>query len=38
MKRNAKKWRELAEKAVSEGGSSDENLNEFVEFLNAEEV
>ena len=38
VKRNAKKWRELAEKAVSEGGSSDENLNEFVEFLNAEEV
>ncbi|XP_072957914.1 indole-3-acetate beta-glucosyltransferase-like [Typha angustifolia] len=35
IKRNAKKWKELAKEAVSEGGSSDENLNEFVEYVNA---
>ncbi|XP_042501559.1 UDP-glycosyltransferase 74B1 [Macadamia integrifolia] len=30
MRRNADKWRELAKKAVSKGGSSDNNINEFV--------
>ncbi|XP_043714714.1 UDP-glycosyltransferase 74B1-like [Telopea speciosissima] len=30
MRRNAAKWRELAKKAISEGGSSDNNINEFV--------
>ncbi|XWS09463.1 hypothetical protein CRYUN_Cryun40dG0086700 [Craigia yunnanensis] len=30
MKENAKKWKELAIEAVSEGGSSDKNIDEFV--------
>jgi pathogen-inducible salicylic acid glucosyltransferase len=30
MKKNAKKWRELAIEAVSEGGSSDKNIDELV--------
>ncbi|XP_043714722.1 UDP-glycosyltransferase 74B1-like [Telopea speciosissima] len=30
MRRNAVKCRELAKKAISEGGSSDNNINEFV--------
>ncbi|XWS34865.1 hypothetical protein CRYUN_Cryun21dG0073900 [Craigia yunnanensis] len=35
MKRNANKWRESAKKAISEGGSSDKCINEFVEHLMA---
>lgn len=31
MRKNAMKWKELAKTAMSEGGSSDRNLNEFVE-------
>nr|AXF38108.1 glucosyltransferase [Bergenia purpurascens] len=31
MKKNALKWKELAEAAVAEGGSSDRNLQEFVD-------
>ncbi|XP_004504205.1 flavonol 7-O-beta-glucosyltransferase UGT74F1 [Cicer arietinum] len=34
MRINAKKWRELAIEAVSLGGSSDNNINEFVNSLN----
>ncbi|KAF6161171.1 hypothetical protein GIB67_007812 [Kingdonia uniflora] len=30
MKRNAKKWRELAIEAVDDGGTSDNSINEFV--------
>lgn len=30
MRKNAKKWRELAIEAVSEGGSSDKNIDELV--------
>lgn len=30
MKENAKKWKELAVEAVSEGGSSDKDIDEFV--------
>lgn len=33
IKRNASKWKKSAEEAISEGGSSDENINEFVESL-----
>ena len=33
IKKNASKWRELAKKAVSEGGSSDKRINEFVQHL-----
>ncbi|KAM7486495.1 hypothetical protein LguiA_002504 [Lonicera macranthoides] len=33
MKKNALKWRDLAKEAVSEGGSSDKNLDEFVSKL-----
>lgn len=33
MKKNALKWRDLAKEAVSEGGSSDKNLDEFVSNL-----
>ncbi|KAL6221517.1 hypothetical protein ACLB2K_004913 [Fragaria x ananassa] len=33
MKRNGKKWRELAIEAVSEGGTSDKNIDEFVSRL-----
>ncbi|KAF7837054.1 crocetin glucosyltransferase, chloroplastic-like [Senna tora] len=31
LRRNAKKWRELAVKAVNQGGSSDINLRAFVD-------
>ncbi|XP_044469473.1 crocetin glucosyltransferase, chloroplastic-like [Mangifera indica] len=31
MRRNAKKWKDLAREAAKEGGSSDKNLNNFVE-------
>nr|UOK09650.1 UDP-glycosyltransferase [Bergenia purpurascens] len=31
MKKNALKWKEVAEAAVAEGGSSDRNLQEFVD-------
>lgn len=30
MRKNARKWRELAVKATDEGGSSDNSINEFV--------
>ncbi|KAL6978916.1 Hexosyltransferase [Sarracenia purpurea var. burkii] len=30
VRQNAKKWRELAVQAVSEGGSSDKNIDDFV--------
>lgn len=33
IRRNAMKWRETAKKAVGVGGSSDKNINEFVEKL-----
>lgn len=33
IKKNAGKWKELAKRAVSEGGSSDKHINEFVEQL-----
>ncbi|XP_042497501.1 UDP-glycosyltransferase 74B1-like [Macadamia integrifolia] len=33
IKRNAIKWRELAKEAISEGGSSDKKIDEFVERL-----
>ena len=36
MKENAKKWRGLAIEAISEGGSSDKNIDEFVSnFINS---
>ncbi|XVE85004.1 hypothetical protein DITRI_Ditri17bG0057600 [Diplodiscus trichospermus] len=35
IKRNAKKWRESAKKAISEGGSSDKCIDEFVQDLMA---
>ncbi|KAK8512895.1 hypothetical protein V6N13_090367 [Hibiscus sabdariffa] len=35
IKRNANKWKELAKKAISDGGSSDECINEFVKQLAA---
>ncbi|KAE8687998.1 UDP-glycosyltransferase 74B1 [Hibiscus syriacus] len=35
MKRNANKWKEIAKKAISERGSSDECINEFVQQLTA---
>ncbi|XP_061992800.1 phloretin 4'-O-glucosyltransferase-like [Rosa rugosa] len=31
LRRNAKKWKDLAREAVSEGGSSDKNLKAFLE-------
>nr|AWU66062.1 UGT75L20 [Rubus chingii var. suavissimus] len=31
MRRNAKKWKDLAREAVSEGGSSDKNLKAFLD-------
>ncbi|KAF5203352.1 Udp-glycosyltransferase 74b1 [Thalictrum thalictroides] len=31
IKKNAKKWRELAKEAISEGGSSDKKIDEFVD-------
>ncbi|WJZ80928.1 hypothetical protein VitviT2T_000796 [Vitis vinifera] len=33
IKRNAGKWRRLAKEAISEGGSSDQCINQFVEQL-----
>ncbi|PRQ22259.1 putative UDP-glucuronosyl/UDP-glucosyltransferase [Rosa chinensis] len=30
IQRSAMKWRELAKKAVDEGGSSDKNIDEFI--------
>ncbi|KAM7277734.1 hypothetical protein ACFE04_007098 [Oxalis oulophora] len=33
MKKNALKWRDLAIEAVSEGGTSDKNIDEFVSML-----
>ncbi|KAJ8755454.1 hypothetical protein K2173_019252 [Erythroxylum novogranatense] len=33
MKKNVEKWRELAIEAVSEGGSSDKNVDEFISNL-----
>ncbi|GMY26156.1 UDP-glycosyltransferase 74B1-like [Fagus crenata] len=33
IKKNASKWKELAKQAVSEGGSSDKRINEFVQHL-----
>lgn len=33
MKRNARKWRELAKRAIDEGGSSDKSIDEFVKQL-----
>ncbi|GMI87805.1 UDP-glucosyl transferase 74B1 [Hibiscus trionum] len=33
IKRNANKWKELAKKAISEGGGSDECINDFVQHL-----
>ncbi|MBA0823619.1 hypothetical protein Goarm_020337 [Gossypium armourianum] len=35
IKSNANKWKELAKKAISEGGSSDECINKFVQHLMA---
>ena len=36
MKENAKKWRGLAIEAISEGGSSDKNIDEFAsKFINS---
>ena len=33
IKKNAMKWKELAKEAIDEGGSSDNNINEFVAAL-----
>ncbi|XP_061991709.1 UDP-glycosyltransferase 74B1-like [Rosa rugosa] len=33
IKKNSSKWRELAKKEISEGGSSDKGINEYVELL-----
>ncbi|KAI8010852.1 UDP-glycosyltransferase 74B1 [Camellia lanceoleosa] len=33
IKKNAFKWKELAKEAISEGGSSDKSIDEFVEHL-----
>ncbi|KAF8399320.1 hypothetical protein HHK36_015185 [Tetracentron sinense] len=33
IKRNASQWRELAKEAISEGGSSDKNIDDFVGHL-----
>ncbi|XP_058094339.1 UDP-glycosyltransferase 74B1 [Magnolia sinica] len=33
IKKNSRKWRELAKEAVDEGGSSDKNIDEFVSML-----
>ncbi|XVF65869.1 hypothetical protein PTKIN_Ptkin09bG0285800 [Pterospermum kingtungense] len=38
MKENAKKWRELAVEAMSKGGSSDKNIDEFVSKLTDKNV
>ncbi|CAN4094784.1 unnamed protein product [Withania somnifera] len=34
IRKNATKWKDLAKKAVSEGGSSDKSINEFIDSLN----
>lgn len=34
MRRNVRKWRDLAKKSVDQGGSSDESIDEFVMKLN----
>ena len=36
MKMNAIKWSALAKKAVSEGGSSDQNIDEFIANLGSQ--
>ncbi|RYR17673.1 hypothetical protein Ahy_B03g062369 [Arachis hypogaea] len=33
LRKNAEKWRELAVEAVSEGGTSDNNINEFMNLI-----
>ncbi|KAJ7953679.1 Glycosyltransferase [Quillaja saponaria] len=33
IRRNASKWKKLAKEAISEGGSSDKNINDFVNHL-----
>ncbi|KAI8009989.1 UDP-glycosyltransferase 74E2 [Camellia lanceoleosa] len=33
IRKNACKWKELAKEAISEGGSSDKSIDEFVEHL-----
>lgn len=33
IKKNARKWKEMAREAVNEGGSSDTNIYEFVTML-----
>ncbi|KAF6157947.1 hypothetical protein GIB67_015263 [Kingdonia uniflora] len=33
IKKNAKKWKELAKEAVDKGGSSDKNIEEFVAWI-----
>ncbi|XP_050364372.1 mogroside IE synthase-like [Argentina anserina] len=33
LRKNAMKWKDLAQKAVDEGGSSDKNIDEFIETL-----
>ncbi|MCL7033387.1 hypothetical protein MKW94_017446 [Papaver nudicaule] len=38
MKQNANKWKELAVQAVNEGGSSDKNVDEFLEALKREKA
>jgi pathogen-inducible salicylic acid glucosyltransferase len=34
IRKNAQKWKDLAIEAISEGGSSDHNLDEFVAYVN----
>ncbi|XP_057964623.1 gallate 1-beta-glucosyltransferase 84A24-like [Malania oleifera] len=38
MKENAKKWKKVAEEAVAEGGSSDRNLQDFVDEVRTRSV
>ncbi|MCL7022723.1 hypothetical protein MKW94_013167 [Papaver nudicaule] len=38
MKQNANKWKELAVQAVNEGGSSDKNVDEFLEAVKKEKA
>ncbi|MCL7030811.1 hypothetical protein MKW94_027423 [Papaver nudicaule] len=38
MRKNADKWKELAVQAVSDGGSSDKNVAEFLEAVKSEKV
>ncbi|KAJ3674698.1 hypothetical protein LUZ60_005314 [Juncus effusus] len=35
IRKNAKRFKEQAKEAIGEGGSSDRNINEFVDYLNA---